>query len=217
MGSREQNPQNMKHTKLVRFVESLIILPMATMSSVPALPTAQATLNIVTAPHTVLIEKLNIDDSVDANALEQKAKAEAIDSYFANNGVPLKGTGLTMVLAAEKNDLDWRLVPAIAMRESTGGKHACKSVTYNPFGWASCKVGFKSYNEAIETIARNLGGNNPKTAHHYDNKTTIQILHAYNPPSIVPKYAEQVLSIMNTIGKEDLGKDAGVALNSGNI
>jgi hypothetical protein len=209
----------MKNTKLVRFVESLIILPMATMSSVPAMPVTQATLNIVSAPQSAFVEKLNInkDNTVDALALEQKAKAEAIDNYFALNDVPLKGTGLTMVLEAQKNDLDWRLVPAIAMRESTGGKHACKSVTYNPFGWASCKVGFKSYDEAIATIARNLGGNNPKTAYHYDNKTTIQILHAYNPPSIVPKYAEQVLSIMNTIGKVDLGKENGVALSGNTI
>ena len=58
---------------------------------------------------------------------------------------------------------------------------------------------------AIETVARNLGGNNPKTARHYDNKTTLQILNAYNPPSIVPKYAAQVLAIMKVIGAEDLG------------
>jgi hypothetical protein len=50
----------------------------------------------------------------------------------------------------------------------------------------------------------NLGGNNPNTAKHYDEKTTKQILRAYNPPSIVPRYAEQVISIMNAIGDENL-------------
>ncbi|MGH7249596.1 MAG: hypothetical protein ACREGC_01345, partial [Minisyncoccia bacterium] len=100
--------------------------------------------------------------------------------------------------------LDWRLLPAIAVRESTGGKNDCNKVAHNAFGWASCKVGFKSDAQAIETLATNLGGNNPKTAQHYDNKTTVQILHAYNPPSIVPRYAEQVLSIMNVIGDVDM-------------
>ena len=32
----------------------------------------------------------------------------------------------------------------------------------------------------------------------------MQILRAYNPPSIVPRYAEQVISIMNTIGPIDI-------------
>ena len=53
-------------------------------------------------------------------------------------------------------------------------------------------------------MAKNLGGNNPKTAKHYDNKSTKEILCAYNPPSIIPKYAEQVISIMKDIGDEDL-------------
>jgi hypothetical protein len=95
-------------------------------------------------------------------------------------------------------------LPAIAVRESTGGKFECKKVPNNPFGWNSCKVGFKSNGEAIETVARNLGGNNPKTAKHYDSKTTTQILRAYNPPSIVLRYAEQVVSIMNAIEDTDL-------------
>ncbi len=130
-------------------------------------------------------------------------EAAAIDAYFKSKEMPLEGTGAKMALEADKNDLDWRLLPAISARESTGGKHDCIRVTNNPFGWASCKVGFKTIGLAIETVARNLGGNNPKTAVHYDDKTTLQILHAYNPPSIVPKYAEQVIKIMNTIGPED--------------
>ena len=118
--------------------------------------------------------------------------------------MPLLGMGMKMVEEAEKNNLDWRLLPAIAVRESTGGKFECKKVSNNPFGWGSCKIGFDSNEEAIETVARNLGGNNPNTEKHYDNKTTKQILRAYNPPSIVLRYAEQVISIMNAIGPEDM-------------
>ncbi len=133
-----------------------------------------------------------------------KAEGDAIDAYFAKYDMPLEGTGAKMAEVADVNDLDWRLVPAIAVRESTGGKHECQKVENNPFGWGSCKIGFKTNAAAIETIAKNLGGNNPKTAFHYDDKTTIQILHAYNPPSIVPKYAEQVMKIMSAIGPEDI-------------
>jgi len=135
-----------------------------------------------------------------------KLEADAIDAYFAKRNMPLAGTGMKMAQAASDNDLDWRLLPAIAVRESTGGKNDCDRVKNNPFGWGSCKIGFQTLDVAIEMVAFNLGGNNPNTAKHYDNKTTTQILRAYNPPSIVRRYAEQVLSIMNTIGALDMAQ-----------
>lgn len=163
---------------------------------------------------SVLIQKFNIGlETAGELALKQEAevkssidkiKAEYIDSYFRERGMPLEGTGMKMVLEAEKNGLDWRLLPAISVRESTGGKFACKSVKYSSFGWGSCKINFKSNDEGIETVARNLGGNNPNTDHHYAGKTTKEILQAYNPPSIVKHYAEQVMKIMDTIGPAEV-------------
>lgn len=165
---------------------------------------------------TVFIQKQNIEASgilAFNQALAQiaeknkdlKTRADAIDAYFEKRNMPLFGMGMKMVQEAEKNDLDWRLLPAIAVRESTGGKHDCVKVENNPFGWGSCKISFDSNEEAIEIVAMNLGGNNPNTEKHYDNKTTKQILRAYNPPSIVARYAEQVIKIMNDIGSENLG------------
>ena len=56
----------------------------------------------------------------------------------------------------------------------------------------------------VEKYHLSLGGNNPNTSRHYDNKNVREILRSYNPPHIVPRYAEQVISIMNAIGKEDM-------------
>ncbi len=206
----------MKKNNIIRFAQSLVLLP--TMAVSLSLGGAQ----VGPVSHNVSAKKMNIEaigtlalnqamiaqanSSNDTAALDQvelDAKAAAIDSYYEDHNMPLKGMGKKMVLEADKNDLDWRLLPAISVRESTGGRAACIKVKHNAFGWASCKVGFKSDEEAIETVARNLGGNNPKTAVHYDNKTTLEILHAYNPPSIIPKYAEQVISIMKNIGDSD--------------
>lgn len=213
----------MQKIKLIRFVESVILLPIVTMSSVPIgsiSPISQAAANIIIAPSILSSQKLNIKaegvlnmaftQATDLQAIELKAKAdkvekaEAIDVYFKARNMPLAGTGMKMVEEAEKNDLDWRLLPAIAVRESTGGKNECKKVSNNAFGWGSCKIGFKSNEDAITVVAKNLGGNNPRTARHYDDKDVRQILRSYNPPHIVPRYAEQVISIMNTIGKEDI-------------
>lgn len=192
----------MNKNNLIRFVQSLVLLPAVAFS----LGNPQA----VNAPQSVLASKLNmvtgalVLNQTDDLGAELKIKGEAIDTYFWEHNMPLEGMGLKMAEEAEKNGLDWRLLAAIAVRESTGGKHECKKVPNNAFGWGSCKIGFKSNEEAIETVAKNLGGNNPNTAKHYDNKTTEGILRAYNPPSIVPKYTKQVISIMDEIGEKDI-------------
>ena len=108
---------------------------------------------------------------------------------------------MKFVLEAEKNDIDWRLLPAIAMRESTGGKQACKKADNSVFGYGSCKISFKSIDDSIEVVAKSLGGNNPNTARHYDGKTTVQILKKYN--SVIPSYTKQVVKLMNMIDDKD--------------
>ena len=145
----------------------------------------------ITAENSVIITQEEVD---------RKDKADAIDAYFAKNDAPLEGYGMKFVLEAEKNVIDWRLLPAIAMRESTGGKHACKSVKNSVFGYGSCKMSFNSIEESIEVVAESLGGNNPSTARHYDNKTVTQILKKYN--SVIPGYSSQVIKIMKAI-KDD--------------
>lgn len=192
-------------------MESFVFLPVLTISSVPVGHFSQAVINIVNTPSVVFSQKQNIEasnllalnDAIDQKLEAQKIKAKAIDAYFEEHNMPLLGLGMKMVLEAEKNDIDWRLLPAISVRESTGGKFACKKAKFNSFGWGSCKIGFNSNEEAIEIVAKNLGGNNPKTERHYAGKTTKEILKKYNPPSIVRYYAEQVMSIMNDIGAED--------------
>lgn len=131
-------------------------------------------------------------------------RAEKIDQYFKERDMPLAGYGEQMVLVADKNDIDWRLIPAIAVRESTGGKFACKRATFNPFGWGSCRIGFKSYDHAIEMLGQHLGGNHPNTKRYYAEKDVEDILKTYNPPSVVPEYAYQVMRIMDAIENTEL-------------
>jgi hypothetical protein len=199
----------MKNNNLIRFAQSLVLLPVMTMSL------SLGSIHNIKTSRNVLVQKVNIEaggtlafnqivDPKVGPAQIIKVKAEAIDAYFAEHNMPLAGMGMKMAKEADSNDIDWRLLPAIAVRESTGGKFDCKKVENNPFGWGSCKISFNSTEEAIETVARNLGGNNPNTSYHYDNKTIKQILRAYNPPSIVPRYAEQVMSIMKNIGDAEI-------------
>ena len=208
----------MKNTKLIQFAQSFILLPVLSMTPASAVqPVGPVAENVTVvqegAQDVALLKKFDIANHLDGNKEEEEAKlqeesrakkAQAIDAYFKKYDMPLAGTGMKMVLEAEKNGIDWRLLPAIAVRESTGGKHACKKVTNSFFGWGSCKINFKSTDSAIETVALNLGGNNPNTDHHYAGKTTKEILQKYNPPSIVPRYADQVMDIMDVIGSLEI-------------
>ena len=153
------------------------------------------------------LESLSFNQAADSEAKTIELRAEAIDAYFRTYDMPLEGKGRKMVEEAEKYGLDWRLLPSIAVRESTGGKFACKKATYNPFGWGSCKINFNSYDHAIEIVAKNLGGKNPNTARYYGDKDTEGILLAYNPPSIVARYVPQVMNIMDDIGAKNLTQE----------
>jgi hypothetical protein len=187
----------MNTQKINKFLQSFIAIPMLAVS-IPL--TGLGSISNITAVlnnKNVAVEASVITTQED---ILRKEKAEAIDTYFTKYDAPLKGYGMKFVLEAEENDIDWRLLPAIAMRESTGGKYACKKVTNSVFGYGSCKLNFNSIDESIEIVARSIGGNNPKTAHHYENKTTLQILKKYN--SIIPNYGGQVAKIMKTI-KDD--------------
>jgi len=194
----------MNNKKLIRFVESFLILPVAMSTSFVNISKVD---QIAPAPQVVLSQQMNIEAdgllafnqamSQSAQSPNQEDKAKAIDSFFKEHNMPLEGTGLKMVQEAEKNNLDWRLLPAISVIESTGGRHACKKATHSFMGWGSCKINFKSDEEAIEIVAKNLGGNNPNTDQHYADKTTEQILKKYN--SVIPTYVQKVTKVMNEI------------------
>ena len=119
---------------------------------------------------------------------EQGAK---IDAYFESHGSPLEGYGRKMAEEALANDIDFRLLPAIAMRESTGGINACDKFPENKYGWGSCKIGLGGTDDiAIEKMSAHLGGNNPNTEKHYAGKTVKKILQTYNPDSVIQGYSK---------------------------
>lgn len=163
------------------------ILAFVPFMAIPSVSLASHIGSLDTTPVTKV--EISVED------LRQQ-KADAINTYFKERSMPLNGTGMTFVLVAEKYGLDWRLLPAIGIRESSGGKAACG---YNPFGWGSCKLSnFSSYEQAIEALGKNLGGGNPKTARYYAGNTTMEKLYYYNG-TVLPTYPDEVLAIMKKI------------------
>lgn len=196
----EHTPLPMQNNK-IQFVRGLVLIPFLTTGS----PLAMLQ-NLKVPAHNEAGKGIFVAFASDATApaVDEEAEAlrvehiEKIDAYYKKRGMPLEGYGAKLVEEAEKNDLDWRLLPAISIQETTGGKFACHN---NPFGWGSCKIKFQDWNEAIETVARNLGGNNPKTERYYKGKTTLEKLDYYN--SEVDSYTKDILNYMELI---DQGK-----------
>lgn len=205
----------MENKKLIRIVESFVVLPIMAVS-LPFGSIPDSVPSIAVTPQILLAQKENIEagglfslnkekdkkakEEAELNLIRQ-AKADAIDNYFAKRKAPLEGLGMKMVIEAEKNGLDWRLIPAISIIESNGGIQACKKATHSFLGWGSCKIDFESDEKAIEIVAWNLGGNNPRTQHYYKDKTTEAKLKRYN--SVIPTYNQKIFKVMNTIGEKE--------------
>lgn len=179
-------------TTTTKLIQSFIIVPL--VATTLSMNTFTASINEAVFKATSAEIALSPEEI--ALQTERETKAAKIDAYYAKYGLPLAGHGMQMVLVAEEHGLDWKLLPAIAMRESTGGKFACKN---NPFGFGSCTIGYKSFDEAIDAVGGHIGGANPRTAKYYAGKDINGILKAYN--SVIPTYTKEIFGIMNKIDK----------------
>lgn len=141
------------------------------------------------------------DHNKDASKVDERA--EKIDAYFSKWDLPLAGYGAKMVAAADKYGLDWRILPALAMLETTGGKNLCGTGgNKNAFGFGGCSIYFKTFEDAFDAVAKTLSGNGEKTADLYSGKSIEEILEVYNPPEtkgITPGYHKKAIKIMSEI------------------
>jgi hypothetical protein len=192
----------MSKQTIIRYLQSIVAIPMLAV----AMPLTG--IQSISDSTPSIANKVEVTDS--AITTQEKAdfkrKADAIDKFLTSRKSVLAGYGAKFVEEADKNEIDWRLLVSIAGRETTFGKNMCKNIKApnNPFGWGSCKIGFKSIDESIEKVSMSLGGNSENTAHHYEGKTTLQILRKYN--SVIKNYPNEVERIMKMIDATDLIK-----------
>ena len=81
-----------------------------------------------------------------------------LKSFLDKYESPLTPYAGKFIAVADKYDLDWRLLPAIAGTESTFGLHYIRG-TYNPFGWGSGRIPFASWSNGIEAVGKGLWKN----------------------------------------------------------
>lgn len=115
-----------------------------------------------------------------------------LSAFFKDYGSPLAGKANHFVQAADRHRIDWRLLPAIAMVETTGGKHGNKR---NIFGWNSGRARFRSAEAAIAFVASRFA-----RSPIYRGRSSMGILRKYNPGRSA--YAGRVTKFMLELSEE---------------
>ncbi len=121
-------------------------------------------------------------------------RLEALNNFFLSAHSPLASLSADFVLAADQNGLDWRLLPGIAMVESSGGIHYKNR---NIFGWDSGHTEFQSIRSSIHYVASRLS-----RSRLYAGKDVAAILRTYNP--VQPEYPLRVLGFMRRLPADRL-------------
>lgn len=119
-----------------------------------------------------------------------------LDDFFRNYNSPLEGHAETIVSEADKHKIDYRLLPAIAMQESTLCKKIIKD-SYNCWGFGIYKgkvTRFENYDEAIETITRTMANKYVKQGY-----VGIQDIVRKYTPNDTGKWESVVSLIMNRL------------------
>lgn len=140
---------------------------------------------LLAAPFTTSVQQYRAQPTVDQN----DPRLSRLKKFFSDCDCPLKDSAKDFLLAADQNELDWRLLPSISFIESSGGKDYRNN---NVFGWDSCKERFPSVRAGIHYVAAQLGRSNRYKGKDVDGKLQI-----YNP---VPQYSQRVKAVMRAIG-----------------
>lgn len=123
------------------------------------------------------------------------ARPVILKQFFAKHQAPLSDHAELMVSTADRYNIDWRLVPAIAMCESNGGKKIPEG-SANAWGWGASdydlanKTGnymLGDWEKSIETVTKGLAENYYHLIDLSDGEIGLddlwQVMEKYAPPS----------------------------------
>jgi len=114
-----------------------------------------------------------------------------LKAFFSKADCPARHYAQAFLEAADRYDLDWRLLPSLSFIESTGGKAARNN---NLFGWDSGKAQFPTPTASIHAVGYRLANSSL-----YKDKDLDGLLNTYNPDV---EYAQRVKSVMRQIAPE---------------
>lgn len=139
------------------------------------------------------IKERILEEAVSTRAQDSEtlAKIENVRNYLSRRNSPLAQYAEEIVKAATQYGIDYRLVPAISIIESSGGIHTFR--TYNAWGWG--KRNFSSWEEGIWEVSKGLGN------YYAKGLTTPQKISVYYCPPSASEWARKVSYVMREIGE----------------
>lgn len=125
-----------------------------------------------------------------------QTKVSKLRNTFEYYNSPLASQSEYFVRRAQELNIDYRLVPAIAIVESGGGKTTCNS--YNAWGWGGRRCyAFNSWQEAIDTVTSGI------KEWYWDLGMTTpeRMANKYNPDT-PQEWSLKVRAVMNQIDQQ---------------
>ena len=121
-------------------------------------------------------------------------RAQALENVLSDYGSPLAPYAGYYVESADKNGMDWRLLPAIAGLESSFGLHQMPG-SHNSYGWGGGHIYFDSVEDGIDTVMEALS-----TKYAARGATTVESIAPIYSES--PTWAPRIRNFMNKIEAE---------------
>ncbi len=136
--------------------------------------------------------------------VEKDNRAEILREYLETYNSPLASHAQTFIDEADKNNLDWRLVAAIAGGESTFG-HAIPPYSFNAWGYGVYGNNvrrFISWDDGIATVSKAI-----RTDYLYDsNETNVYQIGAKYAAD--PNWPAKTLRFMSEIEAHGVAKES---------
>ncbi len=141
-------------------------------------------------------------DAMDIVSYREDPRTVRLRAFLARRGYPVCELAEDFIAAAERHQLDWRLLPAISIVESSGGKYY---INNNIFGWDVHNTHFTSVRDGIHYVASRLAASDL-----YKDKDLDAILRTYNPCEIYPGRIKRLMRAMGPASFEPApGPDSG--------
>jgi len=179
--------------KIIFIAVFFIVTPVALATSVLSLFTLDKTSELMTSPPRPNLIETSMSGvqvyaslpsgirSISGQVSGADARVETVRQFLENHNSPLTPLANFIVQAADKYELDFRLISAIAMKESG----VCKVIpedSFNCWGWGIHSKGvltFDSFEEGIDVVSKGL------KEYYIDNgyETVEEIMTKYAHPS----------------------------------
>ncbi|HTM49270.1 MAG TPA: hypothetical protein VL285_11330 [Bryobacteraceae bacterium] len=112
-------------------------------------------------------------------------RLESLKRFFQESDCPARELSAEFLRAADRHNLDWRLLPSISLVESGGGRVTTNN---NLFGWDGGRAIFTSVRAGIHDVASRL-----HSSRLYRDKDVDGILRTYNPNAGYPAIVKSVM------------------------